>query len=849
MSFRTGVASTLLATTAILAPAAPAAAQAVAAADYDLPAQDLETSLRSVARTSGQQIIIVGLPRGQVAPALKGQYTVEQAVRALLTGTDIRIQITPSAILVGDSASAAAAPADNEARDDDAITVTGSRIKGARLASPEIRIDRQDIQRAGFGDLGQALRSLPQNFAGGQNPGVGLGASSGGIGNQNVTGGSAVNLRGLGADATLTLLNGHRLSFGGLAQGIDISTIPTEAIERIEVVPDGSSALYGSDAVAGVVNVLLRRSFEGLALNARVGTSTDGGGLSQQYQAVAGETWQTGNLLVSYGYRRNAKIEARDRPYSVDLGRPYPLVRGQNVHSVVLSGSQELFGAARLTVDGTFAARRQASEFAVYGGLSTSDTRDRSLSVTPSLEMPIAGDWSLTVVGTYARTKTKLNAGAFRDGIELSREKACYCHSLHALEAYAEGTLIALPAGNVRGVIGGGYRRNRFDVIGATSSYGGRQRDAFLFGELQIPLISQQNEVPFVKSLVLTAAGRFDDYNQVGNVGTPKLGVVYSPVDALDLKLSWGRSFKAPALAMQFQPRRAYLLPASFFTGGSTASGTAGLVVSGGADSLKPERATSLTGTVALHPSSIPGLTAEVSLFRVKYTDRVITPIGNFSDALNTIHASYLTLNPTSGQILAAIADAGSGFTNYTGQPLDRVQVIYFVDNHNRNVAAQKIEGIDANLGYRHELGGGAVVGTANASWLRSKQRSGAGLGYFDLAGTVWNPPHFRGRASIGWETPSLQIFTFLNYLGGVDDRRAANAKHGKGMFTADLSVNLTVSSDSGWLDGLRVGLVAENLFNKRPPYLTPAPYSEPYDSTNYSPIGRFLALSLSKTY
>src|SRR3546814_12984660 len=103
MSFRTGVASTLLATTAILAPAAPAAAQAVAAADYDLPAQDLETSLRSVARTSGQQIIIAGLHRGQVAPALKGQSTVEQAVRALLVGPAIRIQITTSGILVGDA--------------------------------------------------------------------------------------------------------------------------------------------------------------------------------------------------------------------------------------------------------------------------------------------------------------------------------------------------------------------------------------------------------------------------------------------------------------------------------------------------------------------------------------------------------------------------------------------------------------------------------------------------------------------------------------------------------------------------------------------------------------------------
>src|SRR3546814_5282255 len=72
--------------------------------------------------------------------------------------------------------------------------------------------DREEIQRAGFGDLGEALRALPQNFSGGQNPGVGKGARSGANTNDNVTGGSSVNLRGLGPDATLTLLNGHRLS-------------------------------------------------------------------------------------------------------------------------------------------------------------------------------------------------------------------------------------------------------------------------------------------------------------------------------------------------------------------------------------------------------------------------------------------------------------------------------------------------------------------------------------------------------------------------------------------------------------------------------------------------------------
>src|SRR3546814_3559474 len=113
--------------------------------------------------------------------------------------------------------------------------------------------------------------SLPQNFGGGQNPGVGIGAIGGGLTNRNVTGGSAVNLRGLGPDATLTLLNGHRISFGGLAQGVDISTIPTDVVERVEIVPDGASALYGSDAVAGVVNVIFRRSLDGLSIRTRLG--------------------------------------------------------------------------------------------------------------------------------------------------------------------------------------------------------------------------------------------------------------------------------------------------------------------------------------------------------------------------------------------------------------------------------------------------------------------------------------------------------------------------------------------------------------------------------------------------
>src|SRR5690606_40833053 len=134
------------------------------------------------------------------------------------------------------------------------VVVTGTRIRGGESASPVITIGSEDIREAGFTDLGQVVRSIPQNFGGGQNPGVAGGATSGaaGIANQNLTGGSSLNLRGLGPDATLTLLNGRRLSYGGFVQAVDISAIPVEAVDRVEILPDGASAIYGSDAVGGV---------------------------------------------------------------------------------------------------------------------------------------------------------------------------------------------------------------------------------------------------------------------------------------------------------------------------------------------------------------------------------------------------------------------------------------------------------------------------------------------------------------------------------------------------------------------------------------------------------------------
>src|SRR3546814_12720369 len=93
-------------------------------------------------------------------------------------------------------------------------------------------------------------------------------------------------------------------------------------------------------------------------------------------------------------------------------------------------------------------------------------------------------------------------------------------------------------------------------------------------------------------------------------------------------------------------------------------------------------------------------------------------------------------------------------------------------------------------------------------------------------SGTVWNPPHFRSRASIGLQTPSIEAFTYLNYIGGVDDRRTTQVVAGKSMFTIDLSISYRTTNVGG-LSGFRFGLSVENLLNRKPQYFAPAPFSE----------------------
>lgn len=278
---------------AALAVSSTAFAQDRPARDYDIAARDLKGALRELARESGLELLAVSDDlRGKPAPALKGHYTPQEALALLLRGTGLSADIAGRTIYVRGRSEPQIAADGSQTGPLTDIVVTGSRIRGATPTAPLISLSRDAMRDAGQNTLPEVIRSIPQNFSGGQNPGVGLNVPE----SRGISSGSSstLNLRGLGSDATLTLLNGHRLAYSVANQSVDVSTIPVVAIERLEIVADGASALYGSDAVGGVANVILRRDYQGLSTRARVGESTDGGNQQQQYDALAGAKWSGG---------------------------------------------------------------------------------------------------------------------------------------------------------------------------------------------------------------------------------------------------------------------------------------------------------------------------------------------------------------------------------------------------------------------------------------------------------------------------------------------------------------------------------------------------------------------------
>lgn len=230
------------------------------------------------------------------------------------------------AILAMGLVGAIAAPAfaqDEETTTLDEQTVIGTRIKraDAETASPVLVIDAVAIERSGAVTLGDVLQDLPAIAGAATNPSVNNGGGSGA---------ATISLRGLGSQRTLLLVNNRRVNYN------DVNSIPANLVKSIEVLKDGASAIYGSDAIGGVVNFTLKNDFEGAQINLDYGITDRDDGERQGGSAAFGVTGERGNFMVNLNYSDQRSVSAADREYSRDALTLY-------------SGSVTIGGSSRTT--------------------------------------------------------------------------------------------------------------------------------------------------------------------------------------------------------------------------------------------------------------------------------------------------------------------------------------------------------------------------------------------------------------------------------------------------------------------------------------------------------------------
>lgn len=339
-------AALLLPLTALAAPPAdPPRTTDHAVVQFDIRPQPMADALTALADQADLQILFTSESvRGLTAHGLVGAMSPEAALAALLIGTPLEYVRKRHDVFVvrsraaSEEAGAASTPGRAGERNrppsdtseqltrkriagdgSDArrstglgeVVVTGTHIRGAEPVGAQIiSMDRSDIDKTGLATVQDVVRTLPQNFSGGATEDTLLGLEA----QTNSAQGTALNLRGLGAGATLVLLNGRRLAPGG-SEGVftDIANVPLTAIERIDVLPDGASALYGSDAVGGVVNLVLRDDYDSAETEARAGAVTAGALDEYQLAQTFGAQWSDGSGLLALEYYERGALAADDR--------------------------------------------------------------------------------------------------------------------------------------------------------------------------------------------------------------------------------------------------------------------------------------------------------------------------------------------------------------------------------------------------------------------------------------------------------------------------------------------------------------------------------------------------------
>ena len=872
--------------------------------DIDIPPGLLVDALEQLAKQFRLELVYdADQLKGLTTPGVDGRMTTLAAVHRLVEGDSLRliehpdgaILVTPSRPedppSINDVERSAMSPTEssNTVRHDTTsdpdstglreavlrtIVVTGTHIPGETpVGSSMIIHTREEIQESGSATLEQFGRKMTENYAGTDtvatvNTNAGLGSFEQGA-SSNVFGGAGFNLKGLGPGSTLTLLNGRRLAAGGLDGSIvDISQIPLSAVDHIEVLDDGASAIYGSDAVAGVVNIITRRNFEGEETGLRYGRATQGGAAEVTASQVAGRSWSTGNLMVDYEYDDQGGLDASQRSWIGSQGGHFSLLPENRRQSVFVTGRQEVADGLMTSADLLY-TDRHFENYGVQNGINSSvngpqfsagHVTQSAASVT--VDRHLFEQWNATLTANYssirqlADTVTGGANGVF-DGVSgFDREEAN--SDVRGVDILLSGPVPDLGDGTVKESWGASVRSEDFqsvtNIVQNYTEVSQSRTVASGYAEVIAPIVSDGPRG--LRRLEVSGAFRFDHYQGFGSTHNPKIGWLWEPLTGLRLKGTASTSFKSPLLSQLGAPVTAYT--ALFPSGEPSPSKTDALIINGGNPGLHAENASSVTLGFEYQPTPLPGLTLSTNGFWLRFDNRIQTQLIQAQPIPSQPQLQFITLNAKPYYLQYVQAYFAGGRFQGDNAGLGPAGVDFIVDDQLANTATTREAGVNMSSRYGWRTDYGDVgLWIAGQYLVTDRIRPIAAEPEFTVDNTLGEPPKFKGRSGFNWTRGGATVDVSLSYVNGYQNTLFSPPQRIGSWTTADVYLGYSTGTKQGkpWSDW-QVGLSVQNLMDQRPPYLQ-IPAADlptgrsgiPFDGTNASPVGRLIAVQIQKRW
>lgn len=853
------------------------------------------------------------------------------------------------------------------ADDEDIIVVTGTLLRGiAPAGAQSLNIGSEVVEATGATSTDELLASIPQISSFGQLQTVNAGGTQLTV--------NRINLRNLpqgigGSSPTLVLMDGHRLVSVGVRQAYpDPDVIPPLLIQRVDVLTDGGSAIYGSDAVGGVVNFITRDSYDGVKADFRQGFGDDY--YSTDANLLVGHTWSTGSAFIAYNYARHSALQGGDRDYiqniNYDTGLPAPqscspanavvngvtfaVVGGTSLqqgnanlcdrsqfesyypeeqrHSGMVGFRQDLSDTLEFGVKAYFSERRNKSfngpidsqatltaanpnyistngvdmsnqtvlfDFGPVGAENTVRTELWALGITPTLTWQFGNDWQAKAMYNYGKSETKADDPGVNDAVLgaavaagtinpydiASSDPATLARvldftnfgigrdELHNARLIVDGPLFQLPGGEMRVAVGGEFIHERYEgftiqaptVTARTSTPVPASRDVWsAFGELNLPLVGPQNDIPLVHSLTVSAAVRYDDYSDFGSNWAPNLGATWKPIDWIGFRGRWNKSFQAPSLVQISQASSpivgvnpGFIVAFVPLLRNPDVPPNGGPIVSiqGTVSPLDPQKSEAYNLGVDISPPFIDGLDLYFTYFDIKYEGQISSPPLGFGQfyGVPTFEPLFIML-PTDSELQNFLSSAGvpaDTIANALARVAGQGGNPYIVaDVRSRNLGLTYVDGFDIGFNYRRDTSFGSIHVNMGGTYVDTNVTASDGVNFQPNQAGIDNNPKFVFTSRLGADIGSyFRTQLTWRHRDGFDLSVPAQQNQMKvGSFDV-FDLFMEYNLEPVGIPQANVSLNIQNLFDQDPPLLRARTSSTLGGYWNGSTVGRVVQVGL----